>query len=162
MRTINPSAEGATLRCSLAKIGQYSPNNSLTPASKINEARNTMENDSLNRNEKISAIKLHTSQYVVALVLLMLGCGLWRLQVLGSDNYRVLAEQNRIHKVPVLAPRGRIFDREGRIMVDNYPSVTCFLLRDQQRNIDADLPLIAEGLHLPIEEIQSDIRHSNA
>src|SRR5580704_2172937 len=121
-----------------------------------------MENTSLNRNEKISAFKLHASQYVVALVLLVLGCGLWRLQVLGSDNYRVLAEQNRIRKEPVLAPRGRIFDREGRIIVDNYPSVTCYLLRDQQRNIDADLPLIAEGLHLPIEEIQSDIRHSNA
>jgi penicillin-binding protein 2 len=121
-----------------------------------------MENDSLNRNEKISAIKLHASQYVVALVLLMLGCGLWRLQVLGSDNYRVLAEQNRIRKEPVLAPRGRIFDREGRILVDNYPSVTCYLLRDQPKNIDADLPLIAAGLHIPIEEIQSDIRHSNA
>jgi penicillin-binding protein 2 len=91
-----------------------------------------------------------------------LGCGLWRLQVLGSDNYRVLADQNRIRKEPVLAPRGRIFDREGRILVDNYPSVTCYLLRDQQKNIDADLPLIAAGLHLPIEEIQSDIRHSNS
>jgi penicillin-binding protein 2 len=72
-----------------------------------------MEDNSLNRNEKISAIKLHASQYVVALVMLVLGCGLWRLQVLGSDNYRVLAEQNRIRKEPVTAPRGRIFDREG-------------------------------------------------
>ena len=122
--------------------------------------RRRMEN--LNRNEKISAIKLHASQYVVALVLMVLGCGLWRLQVLGSDNYRVLAEQNRIRKEPVLAPRGRIFDREGRILVDNYPSVTCYLLRDQPKNIDADLPLIADGLHIPIEEIQSAIRHSNA
>jgi penicillin-binding protein 2 len=119
-----------------------------------------MEN--LDRNEKISPIKLHASQYIVALVLLVLGCGLWRLQVLGSDNYRVLAEQNRIRKVPVLAARGRIFDREGRILVDNYPSVTCYLLRDSQKSIDADLPLIAAGLHLSVEEIQSDIRRSNA
>ena len=78
-------------------------------------------------------------------MLLVLGCGLWRLQVLGADNYRVLAEQNRIRKVPVLAPRGRIFDREGRILVDNYPSVSCYLLREQQKNLDADLPLIAAG-----------------
>src|ERR1700735_38613 len=122
-----------------------------------------MEN--IDRNEKISAIKLHASQYVVALVMLVLGCGLWRLQVLGSDNYRVLAEQNRIRKEPVLAPRGRIFDREGRILVDNYPSVTCYLLRDQhdqQKSFDAHLPLIASGLHLSIEEIQQDIRRSNA
>jgi len=121
-----------------------------------------MENNSLNRNEKVSAIKLHASQYVVAMVILVLGCGLWRLQVLGSDNYRVLADQNRIRKEPVLAPRGRIFDREGRIIVDNYPSVTCYLLRDQPRNIDADIALIASGLNLSVQEIQSDIRHSNA
>src|SRR5580700_3648584 len=118
--------------------------------------------DALSRREKLSAIKLHSTQYVVALVMLVLGGGLWRLQVLGASNYRVLAEQNRIRKVPVLAPRGRIFDREGRILVDNYPSVTCYLLRDQQHNVDADLPLIAEGLHLSVEEIQTDIRHSNA
>jgi penicillin-binding protein 2 len=110
------------------------------------------------REEKLSAAKLHATQYVVALVMFVLGVGLWRLQVLGADNYRVLAEQNRVRKVPVLAPRGKIFDREGRIIVDNYPSVTCYLLREQQKNLDADLPLIAEGLHVPVEQIEATIR----
>ena len=64
--------------------------------------------ESVIRNEKLSTVKLHASQYVVALVLFVLGAGLWHLQILGADNYRVLAEQNRIRKVPVLAPRGRI------------------------------------------------------
>jgi len=95
---------------------------------------------------------------VIALVLVVLGCWLWRLQILGADNYRVLAEQNRIRKEPVLAPRGRIFDREGRIIVDNYPSVSCYLLRDQQKNLDADLPLIATGLHLSVDQIQNTLR----
>src|SRR5580704_6228523 len=117
-----------------------------------------MENTSLNRNEKISAFKLHASQYVVALVLLVLGCGLWRLQVLGSDNYRMLAEQNRIRKEPVLAPRGKIFDREGRIIVDNYPSVSAYLLRESQKNYEADLPMIAEGLHIPVEQIRATLK----
>jgi penicillin-binding protein 2 len=117
-----------------------------------------MDIDSIGRKEKLSAVKLHVSQYVIALVLVVLGCWLWRLQILGADNYRVLAEQNRIRKEPVLAPRGRIFDREGRILVDNYPSVSCFLLRDQQRNLDADLPLIAAGLHMPVEQIQAVLK----
>ena len=56
--------------------------------------------------------------------------GLWRLQVIGAQNYRTLAEQNRIRKVPILAPRGKLFDREGRLLVDNYPSVSCFLIRE--------------------------------
>lgn len=115
--------------------------------------------NSIDRKEKLSATKLHMAQYVVALVLVILGGWLWRLQILGADNYRVLAEQNRIRKVPVLAPRGRIFDRYGRIIVDNYPSVSCYLLREQQKNLDADLPLIAEGLHIPVDQIQATLHH---
>jgi penicillin-binding protein 2 len=118
-----------------------------------------MDLESIDRKEKLSATKLHVSQYVVAAVLVVLGCWLWRLQILGADNYRVLAEQNRIRKVPVLAPRGRIFDRYGRILVDNYPSVTCFLIREQQKSLDTDLPLIAEGLHIPLEQIQATLHH---
>jgi penicillin-binding protein 2 len=118
-----------------------------------------MDLDSVGREEKLSAVKLHVAQYVIALVLVVLGCWLWRLQILGADNYRVLAEQNRIRKVPVLAPRGRIFDREGRLLVDNYPSVSCFLLREQQKTLDADLPLIAEGLHMSVEQIQATLKH---
>jgi penicillin-binding protein 2 len=118
-----------------------------------------MDIDSIGRRDKLSAAKLQASQYVVALVLVVLGCWLWRLQILGADSYRVLAEQNRIRKVPVLAPRGRIFDRYGRILVDNYPSVSCFLVREQQKKLDADLPLIAEGLHIPLEQIQDTLRH---
>jgi penicillin-binding protein 2 len=115
--------------------------------------------DGVGREEKLSATKLHVAQYVVALVLVVLGVWLWHLQILGADGYRVLAEQNRVRKVPVLAPRGRIFDREGRIIVDNYPSVSCFLLREQQKNLDGDLPLIAEGLHMPLEQLQAEIKH---
>ena len=118
-----------------------------------------MELDSIDRNEKLSAARLHVSQYVVALVLLVLGAWLWRLQILGSANYRVLAEQNRIRKVAVLAPRGRLFDRYGRILVDNYPSVSCYLLREQQKSLDADLPLISAGLHIPVEQIEATLKH---
>ncbi len=70
----------------------------------------------------------------------------------------MLAEANRIRKVPVLAPRGKIFDREGRLIVDNYPSVSCFLLREQMQNAAADLPLIANGLHIPLEQLQATVK----
>ena len=108
--------------------------------------------------DKVSAGKLHAAQYIVAFILIILITGLWRLQVLGADNFRALAEANRIRKVPILAPRGRLFDREGRLLVDNYPSVSCYLLREQVKDLDADLPLIAQGLHIPIEQIQSTLR----
>src|ERR1700722_12911561 len=118
--------------------------------------------DALSRREKLSAIKLSSTQYIVALVMLVLGAGLWRLQVLGASNYRVLAEQNRIRKVPVLAPRGRLFDRENRLIVDNYPSVSCFLVREQNHNVDADLPTIARGLNLDLDTLRATIKRFRA
>jgi penicillin-binding protein 2 len=111
------------------------------------------------RAEKLPSGKLHAAQYVVAFILVILIGGLWRLQVLNAESFRSLAEANRIRKVPILAPRGRLFDREGRLLVDNYPSVSCYLLREQVKDLEADLPLISQGLHIPIEQIQATIRH---
>lgn len=117
---------------------------------------------SIDREDKLSPGKLHAMQYVIVVVLVILGVGLWNLQVLGADSYRSQAEANRIRKVPVLAPRGRIFDREGRLLVDNYPSTTCYLLRDQIRDEDADLPLIAQGLHIPVDQIRATLKRFGA
>jgi penicillin-binding protein 2 len=112
----------------------------------------------IGKAEKLPVGKLHSAQYLVALILAVLLAGLWRLQVLNAESFRSLAEANRIRKVPILAPRGKLFDREGRLLVDNYPSVSCFLLREQVKDLDADLPLISKGLHIPIEQIQATIR----
>ena len=95
-------------------------------------------------------------------MLLVLGAGLWRLEVLGGSNYRALAEQNRIRKVPVLAPRGKIFDREGRLLVDNYPSVSCYLMREQMKDGNADLDLISRGMHIPVDQIEATLRRYQA
>ena len=110
------------------------------------------------REEKLSPIKLHAAQYIIVLILAVLVSGLWNLQVLGAENYRAAAEENRIRKVPVLAPRGRIFDREGRLIVDNYPSTSCYILREQMAKDGSDIPLIATGLHLTIDQVQSTLR----
>src|ERR1039457_1455697 len=111
-----------------------------------------------NRGEKLSTLTLTVVQYGILFMMLALAAGLWRLQVLGADNFRLLAEQNRIRKVPVMAARARLFDREERLVVDNYPSVSCFLVREQNHNVDADLPLIARGLDLDLEQLRATLR----
>jgi penicillin-binding protein 2 len=113
---------------------------------------------SISRGEKLSTVKLTFVQYGILLMMLGLAAGLWRLQVLNVASYRVLAEQNRIRKEPILAPRGKLFDRENRLVVDNYPSVTCFLVREQSPNVDADLPLIAHGLDLDLDQLRATLR----
>ena len=89
------------------------------------------------------------AQYIILGIFLVLAYGLWKLQVMESGYYASAAEKNRICNVPILAPRGKILDREGRTIVDNYPS---FSLRaaaarffPRPECVDADL--IAQGPH---------------
>jgi penicillin-binding protein 2 len=124
----------------------------------IPDPHNPQTSSLLGREEKLSPGKLAAMQYVIVTILVILTLGLWNLQVLGVDKYRSAAEANRIRKVPVLAPRGRIFDREGRLLVDNYPSTTCYLLRDQVKDPSVDLPLISRGLHIPVDQLQTMLR----
>jgi len=111
------------------------------------------------RDEKVSQVRLTAVQYIVLAIFMILAYGLWRLQVVQTDMYASLAEKNRVRNVPILAPRGKILDREGRIIVDNYPSFTALLLRDSSRDLTADSDLISQGLHLDPKEVKDRIRH---
>src|ERR1700735_4587739 len=111
------------------------------------------------RDEKVSAIRLTAAQYAILGILLVLAYGLWRLQVMQSDLYANLAERNRIRNVPILAPRGKILDREGRVIVDNYSSFSALLLRDSSRDLNVDADLIAQGLHMDANEVRARVRH---
>src|SRR5579862_8751079 len=111
------------------------------------------------RDEKVSSSRLTAVQYIILVVFLVLAYGLWRLQVVQSEFYAALAEKNKTREVPILAPRGKILDREGRTIVDNYPSFSALLLRDSSRDLNADADLIAQGLHLDPTEVRTRIRH---
>src|SRR5271165_2318834 len=113
------------------------------------------------RDDKVSEFRLTAAQYIILAIFLVLAYGLWRLQVMESSYYSLAAEKNRIRNVPVLAPRGKILDREGRTIVDNYPSFTALLLRDSSRDLAADADLIAQGLHLNPKDVRDRIKKFN-
>ena len=47
---------------------------------------------------------------------------------------------------PIIAPRGAMLDRDGRVLVDSYPSFSILLLRDNPKLLEKSLPQIEEGL----------------
>src|SRR5271169_3166797 len=116
----------------------------------------------MERYDKIPQFKLTTVQYVILAVMVVLIFRLARLEVAGTEKYETLAERNRIRTIPILAPRGRILDREGRIIVDNYPSFSVLLLRDQTRDLNADVERIAAGLHIPPDELRARLKRMAA
>lgn len=51
----------------------------------------------------------------------------WNLQIQNPQLYNKQAERSRIRELPLLAPRGKILDRDGRIIVDNHSSYSLIL-----------------------------------
>ncbi len=100
-------------------------------------------------------VQIAVFQYAVSLVFLWLLSGFWQLQVQNPQIYAARADRNRIKSVPVLAPRGKILDRDGRIMVDNSPSHQVLLSRAAFRR--DHLGVISEGLHLSQERLAAKL-----
>ncbi len=65
------------------------------------------------------------------IIFLLLLLRLWYLQIINADRYRQLSEKNRIRYVPIAAPRGPIYDRDGVLLVDNRPAFDISALRQE-------------------------------
>lgn len=83
--------------------------------------------------------------------------GFWKLQIVNSDRYSQLAEKNRVRSIPIIAPRGAMLDRYGRVIVDNYPSFSVLLLRDDPQQVERLLPQIADGLSVTLEDLKQQL-----
>lgn len=96
----------------------------------------------------------------MVLIFLFLLTGLWNLQVLHDDYYKDLAERNQMRSITLVAPRGKILDRNGQIIVDNRGSFTLSTTREDLPNIERSLDLLASGLSLEPGGFKSQIeRH---
>ncbi len=106
---------------------------------------------------KLPQTRLAIVSYATVGLIGLLLLGFWKLQVIDSERYAQLAERNRIRAIPIIAPRGRMLDREGRVLVDNYPSFSVLLLRDDPKQVESSLPQIADGLGIPLEDLQEQL-----
>jgi penicillin-binding protein 2 len=104
--------------------------------------------------------RLAAASYVIVGMIALLLLGFWKLQVIDSDKYGQMAERNRVRSIPIIAPRGRMLDRDGRVLVDNYPSFSVLLLRDDQAEVDKNLPAIADGLGLSLDDIKEQLNNT--
>jgi len=64
-------------------------------------------------------------------IFLLLLLRLWYLQVIAGERYLLLSEKNRIRYVPIAAPRGPLYDRNGELLVDNRPAFDVSVLRSE-------------------------------
>ncbi len=111
-------------------------------------------------DKKFVQSRIPLIRVVAILVFLFLLTGLWNLQVLHDDYYKDLAQKNQIRSITLVAPRGKILDRNGQIIVDNRGSFTLSTARENLPSLEESMGLLASGLGLEQQALKSQIeRH---
>ena len=108
-------------------------------------------------DQRIPQGRLALFSYLSVAFVVFLLVGFWKLQVVQSGHFVDLAERNGIRSIPIIAPRGAMLDREGRVLVDSYPSFSILLLRDSPKLLDASLSQIEGGLGISKEDIRQQL-----
>jgi penicillin-binding protein 2 len=110
------------------------------------------------RNDnRLPQARLAVASYFIVGMIGVLLIGFWKLQVIDADKYSSLAERNRVRYIPVIAPRGRMLDRDGRVLVDNRPSFSVLLLRDEPAQVEKHLAAISDGLGIPLDDLRDQL-----
>jgi penicillin-binding protein 2 len=104
--------------------------------------------------------RLAVASYIIVGMIGVLLLGFWKLQVIDADKYSSMAERNRVRYIPVIAPRGRMLDRDGRVLVDNRPAFSVLLLRDEPALVEKYLPGISDGLGIPLDDLREQLANT--
>jgi len=80
-------------------------------------------------NQRLLVLRVGTVACLVALAV-----AFWILQVLQYQTYAELAQNNQLRTIPLRAPRGVLYDRNGTVLVENKYSFTIVLVREQSPN----------------------------
>jgi penicillin-binding protein 2 len=96
------------------------------------------------RDDLVQRVRLLA--YVVSGLLVLIAGGFWFVQIVQGDYYRELADNNRLRKLPIQAPRGLMLDRHGRILVENIPAYNLMIDRSRSASLPRSLAFAAEVL----------------
>src|SRR5260370_508530 len=135
------------------------PDRAESPETKV-LARGVFVSYWFRNDNRLPQARLAVASYIIVGMISVLLIGFWKLQVIDADKYSSLAERNRVRYIPVIAPRGRMLDRDGRVLVDNRPSFSVLLLRDDPPLVEKHLAGISDGLGIPLDDLRDQLNNT--
>lgn len=103
--------------------------------------------------------RLHTLLVVCLVLFAMLLGRMVYLQLWRGDYYAKQSDGNRLRQSRILAPRGIIYDSEGKELVNNLPGYAV-VLQKQSSYKPETLQRLSNLLQMPVEEINAKIKAS--
>ena len=92
-------------------------------------------------------------QVGAALVFVVLAISFWNFQIGQHARFSEMAENNHQRTLPLRAPRGVVFDRDGRVLVENRYSLNISLVRERVEDLDEGLRLLARVTNIPLQSV---------
>ena len=83
-------------------------------------------------------LRVSAIQAVAFILLALLGARLYYLQVVRGEYFSERAESQRVRLIPIPAPRGAIFDRSGKLLVDSRPTYNVVLSNEPLKTINVN------------------------
>ncbi|MEJ2245144.1 MAG: penicillin-binding protein 2 [Acidobacteriota bacterium] len=111
-------------------------------------------------NKQLVQQRMNLFCYPVLLIFLILGARLWQLQIIQGAEYALKAENNRVRRVELIAPRGMISDRNHKVLAEHRSSFTVLLYRESITDPAATVRFLAEKLGINSEDVESKLRRS--
>jgi penicillin-binding protein 2 len=85
----------------------------------------------------------------------------FRAQVLQNARYVLASEENRLREIPLPAPRGVIYDRQGRVIAENLPGYSISLLARNEDSLRTTMRRIGELVPVTPEQVGMAVRRYN-
>ncbi|MCX8023260.1 MAG: penicillin-binding protein 2 [Syntrophorhabdaceae bacterium] len=90
---------------------------------------------------------------ILIFTVIILSVRLWDLQIMKGNEMRRQSEQNRVRVKKVIAPRGIIYDRAGRILADTRPSFNLYITPEDIKDFNQTVDGLANLLQMDREEV---------
>lgn len=110
--------------------------------------------------EDLAPIKRRSAVLLIAMFAALgtLNLRLVELQLAEASMWRQRAENNRLRRVPLISPRGRIYDRRGRVIAGNLPTWQLLLFPDEARDLDSTMLFLASSDLASAGELREQLR----
>ena len=108
--------------------------------------------------EEITPSKYKWCKWILIMTMTVLLIRLWHLQVMQGNEMRKLSEQNRIRVKKVIAPRGVIYDRTGKVLADTRPSFNMYITPEDIKDFNQTIDGLAKLISINREEIVDKLK----
>src|SRR2546430_2340751 len=105
-------------------------------------------------------VRLTILQYIITVVFSILAVSFWVLQVVQHAKFEEMAENNHQRTLALRAPRGIVFDRDGKILVENRHSYSISIVREHTKDMNRTIRLLAGVLGMDESAVRTIVeRH---